>query len=384
MVGEIKNILLILNIFLCSVFSIYLITLKKKNPVPLNLFVCFLLAKAFTQLIGIFYHFEGLNSYLLENLYQMFYIPYPFYYLFTPFFYLYILSAAKTDFSFKKTQLLHFIPFLFFTGYIVVNFNLFSSDEIKAFITSGYFFGNFETHVFYLVSYMQFFFYGTASLFALNQYQKRIKQIFSNVEKIKLDWLIMIICGFFGWMTIQTFNYILWISGLSFGGIALYVISEIIFLTFVTILFLKITKHPNLFTKNYEEHKFKDKNKYEKTPLPESMKESIKTKLITHMESDRPYLDPSVNLNNIAEKISVNPHYLSQTLNTSLQQNFYDFINSYRIEESKKLLSDKELKSKTILDIIYESGFNSKSVFNAAFKKITGMTPSEYRKSNGN
>jgi AraC-like DNA-binding protein len=66
----------------------------------------------------------------------------------------------------------------------------------------------------------------------------------------------------------------------------------------------------------------------------------------------------------------------------SFNQNFRDFINKYRIEESKFLLKNKSNGNKTILEIAYEVGFNSKSAFNAAFKKFTGLTPKEYR--NGN
>ncbi|MCD4693709.1 MAG: helix-turn-helix domain-containing protein [Calditrichales bacterium] len=102
-------------------------------------------------------------------------------------------------------------------------------------------------------------------------------------------------------------------------------------------------------------------------------------KLISFMKSEKKYLIPDLTLNELAEKVSIPPFHLSQILNTCLNQNFFDFINSYRIEESKKLLSEHSSNKKTILEIIYETGFNSKSVFNNAFKKYTGMTPSQFR-----
>ena len=71
--------------------------------------------------------------------------------------------------------------------------------------------------------------------------------------------------------------------------------------------------------------------------------------------------------------------YLSHVINASFNQNFRDFINSYRIEESKSRLVQDDMN---ILNIAYEVGFNSKSAFNTAFKKFTGMTPKEYRKKN--
>ncbi|MBN1397426.1 MAG: AraC family transcriptional regulator, partial [Bacteroidetes bacterium] len=75
---------------------------------------------------------------------------------------------------------------------------------------------------------------------------------------------------------------------------------------------------------------------------------------------------------------------LSEIINNSLNQNFYDFINSYRIKESKLMLEDKENKRKTVLEILYAVGYNSKSSFNVAFKKHTGMTPSQFKKMHKN
>lgn len=128
-------------------------------------------------------------------------------------------------------------------------------------------------------------------------------------------------------------------------------------------------KQPEIFTGALENHL---KIKYERTRISEEMKRKYREKLIDFMKSEKPYLKSSLSLNDIAEKISVQPHHLSQVLNTCLNQNFFDFINSYRIEESMKMLKDKTSSKMTILEILYETGFNSKSVFNTAFKKYTG------------
>ena len=101
--------------------------------------------------------------------------------------------------------------------------------------------------------------------------------------------------------------------------------------------------------------------------------------LIRYMKSQKPYLEPSLNLDKLAEKVSIPPHHLSQILNTCLNHNFFDFINSYRIKESERLLSEQDSYRKTILEILYETGFNSKSVFNTEFKKHTGMTPTQFK-----
>jgi len=100
------------------------------------------------------------------------------------------------------------------------------------------------------------------------------------------------------------------------------------------------------------------------------------------METESPYLNPELSLNSMAGKLNISPHQLSQLLNTVLNISFYDYINSYRVEAAKKLLLSFNSQQKTILEIVYEVGFSSKSVFNNAFKKHTGVTPTEFRNHN--
>jgi AraC-like DNA-binding protein len=123
------------------------------------------------------------------------------------------------------------------------------------------------------------------------------------------------------------------------------------------------------------------RQKYEKNLLSEAEKEHYGRKLLEFMETRKPYLEPTLSLSDLATQLAVPSHVLSQILNVVYQQNFYDFINSYRIEESKRLLCVPHSNGKTILEILYQCGFNSKSVFNAAFKKFTGMTPREFKRS---
>ena len=97
------------------------------------------------------------------------------------------------------------------------------------------------------------------------------------------------------------------------------------------------------------------------------------------MRSEKPYLDPALTLAMLAEKLSMPGKHLSQIINEHFGQNFNDFINSYRIRAAIARLSDAKTREDKLLKIAFESGFNSKSVFNAAFKKNTGFRPSEFR-----
>ena len=122
------------------------------------------------------------------------------------------------------------------------------------------------------------------------------------------------------------------------------------------------------------------KRKYEKTLIDENEKEIYTERLNKIILADKIYLSNSLGLNDLAEKLNVQSHIASQIINSVFGKNFYDFINYFRVEESKRLLVSSSHRAKTVLEIAFECGFNSKSVFNDSFKKNTGLTPTEFRK----
>ncbi len=97
------------------------------------------------------------------------------------------------------------------------------------------------------------------------------------------------------------------------------------------------------------------------------------------MQSEKPYLDDKLTLQKLAEQIKLPEKQLSSLINQQTGKHFFDFINEFRINDAKSLL--KSQPQLTVLEILYEVGFNSKSSFYTAFKKETGLTPTDYRKS---
>jgi len=122
------------------------------------------------------------------------------------------------------------------------------------------------------------------------------------------------------------------------------------------------------------------KEKYKTSALLPETVDTVLPKLTRLMEKEKIYLEADLSLKILAQKLGVHYNHLSRIINEQMGKNFNDYINSYRIEEAGKQLKNPALQRKTILEIAYDTGFYSKSVFNTAFKKITGMTPSEYRK----
>ncbi len=120
--------------------------------------------------------------------------------------------------------------------------------------------------------------------------------------------------------------------------------------------------------------------KYKTSALDAETAEQVLPKLLHLVEQEQVYLDPNLTLKKLSERLMIHYNYLSQIINEKLGHSFNDFINKYRIEEAQRKLLDPRQGQKNVLEIAYDTGFYSKSVFNTAFKKFTGMTPSEFKK----
>jgi AraC-like DNA-binding protein len=119
--------------------------------------------------------------------------------------------------------------------------------------------------------------------------------------------------------------------------------------------------------------------KYKNTRLTQPDKSEYLQRLTTYMESQKPYLNPDITLEILAGELSINPRILSQLINETFRKNFKSYILEYRIRESMQILADSKYRDLTVLEILYQVGFNSKSAFNNQFKIFTNLTPLEYR-----
>lgn len=122
------------------------------------------------------------------------------------------------------------------------------------------------------------------------------------------------------------------------------------------------------------------KRKYKKSLLGNKEIEKYKAQLEQLMSDEKPYLNPDLTLRDLAAQLDLPPNYLSQLLNEGFDKNFSEYVNSYRLEVFKGKVADQNNRHLTILALAYESGFNSKTVFNTFFKKTMGMTPRAYWK----
>jgi steroid delta-isomerase-like uncharacterized protein len=117
----------------------------------------------------------------------------------------------------------------------------------------------------------------------------------------------------------------------------------------------------------------------QRSRLSDEATAKIKGKLESLMQGDAIFTDPLISLSKLAERMAVSPTYLSQVINGEYRLSFRDFINRHRVEKAKSMLTDGRMRDTSVIQVGYNVGFNSSSVFYAAFQRFTGITPLKYR-----
>ena len=214
-----------------------------------------------------------------------------------------------------------------------------------------------------------------ASYVQLRKYLVYLNKNYANVEYADINWLNLLFYG-------NVFFYAVGILSNFFDFIPEKAIYAVTLFLFMNITGLKAIMQNVVFIKRPAENIEKTNNEtYVNYGLKSTEAEKLAQKLQQYMEIEKPYINPELCLNNLSIALDVYPHYITQVLSTVFNQNFYDYINTYRVEEAKKQLKDPKKSNFTILSIAFDCGFNSKTAFNRAFKQKTSQTPSEFRSS---
>ena len=280
-----------------------------------------------------------------------------------PLFFFYIKSLLEENLFFNKRDLIHISPFVLIVSYLIVRYTF--SGQFPVWMSPL----DFLSSVFFLI---QNFFYYILIIKLISSYGISIRTFFLRRGDLRYNWIRFLIIGSFViWLAklqIFTLKFIFRNEPGSFYTATTYVMGLFLFFTSMVYLFLK---KPKIFSFN---------RKYECSNLSEEYKKKIKKQLIEYMDDEKPYLDPDLKLNILAENLSLSTNYLSQIINEMFDQNFNDFVNQYRVQECIDCIKDSNNGHKTLLRIAFECGFNTKATFNSAFKKFTGVTPKRFRK----
>jgi AraC-like DNA-binding protein len=343
--------------------------------------------------------------------------------LFIPVFYLYILSVTTLGFKLSKSHFIHFFPSLTISC-LNIPYLLASKSEKLDFISHGYNMLNGNSLFSYLLAiYMvgilgvftfQLIYYSVKAFKLYKRHLVYIENRFSYTENINLDWLLALIICF---VVFFVFNDILYLIGfrqqvfvqvfynIAMLGTTLYVGYRGLMQVdlkennpefeavpvFKTSVFHQAINNESIFkqgntgigSSHFETDttftKPETSKKYSGSSLTENQKSELLTKLDILMQQEKIFINHKLSIEDVAFKLESNSKYISQIINETQDKNFYNFINFYRIEEAKKLLVLSENEKYSILGIAQSVGFVSKSTFNGAFKRFTGLTPTEFK-----
>ena len=200
-----------------------------------------------------------------------------------------------------------------------------------------------------------------------------IYTIYDIIKKKKEKWLLVFIVPFTIIFFIDEFTYFLTKSNKSLFFLDSYgIILTTLFLLYL-VLYKLITTPKEILSKS-------DSSKYKTSNLEREDIEKYKTELLNLMIEKKLFKKKNLTVNDVAKEINIPRQHLSEILNVHMKIRFQDLLNKYRVEEFIKYLSKEEYKNYTILAIATEVGFSSKSSFNTTFKKIKGITPSQYKR----
>lgn len=293
-----------------------------------------------------------------------------------PLLYLYT-GTITNQITFSKIQTLHFIPIVLVVLLFEDFFILDGDAKLAVYRNNGLGFQE-RFQLNYILMKISGVLYIGWSQLLLYKHKKNIVTKFSNIDKINLYWLQYLITGV---ALVWTFILFDWAVQYLYIVVAIFVI----FMGYFGVNQVGIFNSQNSYDPSIDQgfiinepQLIGENIKYKKSGLDQEKAQEIYDLLCKKMEEEELYLNPDLSLVELAQIFDIHPNHLSQVINSFEDKNFYEYINQKRIERFLLLVKKSENRKYTLLSIAYDCGFNSKSTFSRQFKKVMGLTPTEY------
>ena len=350
------------------------------------------------QMISVVYH-----AVELEQVFPHFFgAAYPLPMLYGPLVFLYAVKASDRTRRLRWWDALHFVPFVVVV-IVGLPIYLMSGAEKIAFYHEMQ--QGIRTPFIKVVDTLKFvsgISYATATIVFLQRHRNMVKESYSSLERVNLQWLLRLAVGGAAvWALAALFH---------FSDVLNHPLIErqddVVALAIAILVYgvgYMALRQPEIFNVATAEYPVPQVApmasdaaetipigterapepeavpRYERSGLSEKEASELKDAVLAVMEGKKPYRRSDLTLTELADQLVTTPHKLSEVLNSQLEQSFYDFVNGYRVREVQQRMADGESQNLTLLSLALDAGFASKSTFNSVFKKQTGQTPSSHR-----
>jgi AraC-like DNA-binding protein len=301
-----------------------------------------------------------------------------------PTLYLSISAFVTIEPTFRKRDIWHYVPFILFVLLSLPLLSASNEQKLKVLDSLGEPL-DWPDKIVLALLVIQTLVYLFLSFQKLRRYRKNLENLTAAPDEIDLDWLRYFLFGVLAMVVI-------WFSQLFLQPVQ----SDAEWYTPVNLWVIYTLGYFALRQKEVFPYSIEDAAEVgemmhenempaikRRLILSEERLSLLKAGLLKKLETDKPYLDPELNLLGLARQMQLNLHEMSELVNEGFGENFAQLIKRYRVEESKRLLLSEKFAHLNMVGIAYEAGFNSKTAFNTAFKSITGITPTAFRENNG-
>lgn len=355
------SILTILSVFITLILSVFFF-INKKGFIHENKILAILLVVFNIQILYSFATSAFAWRYFMEW-HKLLFLMRQTSFLIGPLLYFYVNSFLKKQHVSDYRLFVHFLPFFGAVIFLMLYFRNLNQFVIWESIID-------LRDTILILSYN--FIYIMLSILSMKSTTISLRGLYKSILISSHNrWLQILLVGFIAIWIVDLNSFAIYMilqkPGWCAYTVSIYALAVFLFIN--TIMFLILLK-PDIYYIIA---------KYKSNKLTQPEKSEYLQRLVSYMETSKPFLNPDITLEILAAEISVNPRILSQIINETFKKNFKSYILEYRIRESMQILADSKYKDLTILEILYQVGFNSKSAFNNQFKLYTNLTPVEYR-----
>ncbi|GAA0749657.1 hypothetical protein GCM10009431_29500 [Gaetbulibacter jejuensis] len=297
--------------------------------------------------------------------------------LYGPLLYFYF-KRINNQHKFKALDALHLLPTVVLLFFLFPLYSLPLEEKIKIQLgTSSVYTESSFFYIVFIPKLVSLIIYGF--LISKNHLKSAKSKLYKNLEAI-VFWKK----GVYRMHVLFVVSYFIYgisISGLFFNAYSfIYQIVVVAMALMVLYISYMAQVQPKVFSKEIILKNTEFFSKYQKSGLTKSLSNELKQNLITLMVDHKIFMDNSLNLESLSEKLETSRHNTSQIINEHFNMNFFELVNKFRVEEAIQMLKLSD-KNTQIIDVAYAVGYNNKVTFNKAFKKETSLTPSQFLKS---